>query len=127
MATQFVANTQDIARSVTNALEERAASKDQASTLTVNQVEAVYKCIGKFIDFMFKKKHYDCVIAEIANFGTVLRNNTTDIAEFIPASQLQIETHISKPMLSKIPEPYSRQELIFSKISSVTQLSESLI
>ena len=108
MASQFVANTQDIAKYVTNALDERATSKDQGSTLTVAQVEAVYKCIGKFIDFMFKKKHYDCVIAEIANFGTVLKNNTTDVAEFIPASQLQIETHFSKSMPTKIPEPSSR-------------------
>jgi len=35
---------------------------------------------------MSKKTHYDFVVAEITNFGTVLRNNVTGISEFIPCS-----------------------------------------
>lgn len=47
---------------------------------------------------MFKKTHYEWVIADIFNFGTILRNNTTGQTEFIPSSILQLETHISKSM-----------------------------
>lgn len=38
------------------------------------------------------------MIADIAHFGTVLRNNVTGKSEFVPSSTLQLETQISKPM-----------------------------
>ena len=41
---------------------------------------------------MSKKTHYDYVVAEISNFGTVLRNNVTGVSEFIPSSAIQQET-----------------------------------
>ena len=35
---------------------------------------------------MFKKTNYEWVIADIYGFGTVIRNNTTNITDFIPAN-----------------------------------------
>jgi hypothetical protein len=94
VSTATIVNLQDVARSVTRHISEKSAD----STLTPNQVHSVYKCIGNFISFMFKKQGCTQVIADIAHFGTVLRNNTSGKSEFIPSSTLQLETHISKPM-----------------------------
>ena len=57
---------------------------------------------------MSKKTHYDYVVAEISNFGTVLRNNVTGVSEFIPSSAIQQETHIKAPITTKIQEPSKR-------------------
>lgn len=79
---------------------------------------------------MFKKSQHDWVIADIYSFGTVIRNNATGSnAEFVPSNVLQLETHISKSIPSKIlQEPSSlRQELLLAKIASVTQLPETTV
>ena len=57
---------------------------------------------------MSKKTHYDYVVAEISNFGTVFRNNVTGVSEFIPSSAIQQETHIKAPITTKIQEPSTR-------------------
>jgi len=74
---------------VTRQLAEKASAEGTSSTLTPQQVNSVYKCIGKFIGFMFKKNQVNWVIADIFSFGTVIRNNATGgPSEFIPASLL---------------------------------------
>jgi len=79
---------------------------------------------------MFKKPQVDWVIADIYQFGTVIRNNASNSpSEFIPAPLLQVETHITKQIPSKIlQEPSSlRSELQLSKMSSVTQMPENVV
>ena len=59
---------------------------------------------------MFKKTNYEWVIADIYGFGTVIRNNTTNITDFVPANVMQLETRISKAMPSKLSDSLQRQE-----------------
>lgn len=51
---------------------------------------------------MFKKKHYDTVIADVFCFGTVIRNQQTPSSDFVPAHLLQLETGIAKAMPAKL-------------------------
>lgn len=103
-----------MARSVVKLL-----TKGESSALTPNQVHSVYKCIGKFISYMFKKTtQYEWAIADIFSFGTVLRNN--NVSYFVPATCLSLETHVSKALPHKITESQVRQELLLSKIAQVT-------
>jgi len=109
-----VVQLQDVARAVVKNL-----STSESSPLTPNQVHSVYKCMGKFISFMFKKtQNYEWVLADIQSFGTVLRNN--NVSYFVPSTGLSLETHISKTLPSKITENSCKQELLLSKISMVT-------
>lgn len=81
-------NLAEIARSVTKQLADKALSSNDA-TLTPQQVNSVYKCIGKFISYMFKKTQYEWVVSDIFAFGTVVRSNTAGgPSEFIPAHVL---------------------------------------
>ena len=88
MASPPQANLQEIARSVTKLLAEKASSNNETASLTPQQVSSVYKCIGKFISFMFKKQNSDWVVADIFAFGTVIRNQVTGNTDFIPAHNL---------------------------------------
>jgi hypothetical protein len=74
-----VVSLQDVSRLVI----KNMAAASESSTLTPHQVQSVFKCIGKFISYMFKKSNYDWVIADIATFGTVLRNN--NVSYFVPS------------------------------------------
>jgi hypothetical protein len=51
VSTATIVNLQEVARSVTRHITEKSAD----STITPNQIHSVYKCMGKFISFMFKK------------------------------------------------------------------------
>lgn len=95
-------NLAEVCRSVTKQLADKALSTNEA-TLTPQQVGSVFKCIGKFISYMFKKTQYEWVVSDIFAFGTVLRNNTTGAPiDFIPAHVLQLETQISKSMPARL-------------------------
>lgn len=43
---------------------------------TVNQVKMIFTAIGKFVAFMFRKTHYETVIADIFGLGNFIRNCT---------------------------------------------------
>ena len=70
----------------------------QHESLTPHQIHSVYRCIGNFLNFMFKKQQYDTVMADIFCFGTVIRTQTTGVTEFVPSHVLQLETAILKAM-----------------------------
>ena len=96
-------------------------------SVTPKQVQSVFKCIGNFLNFMFRKTHYEWVVAEVSSFGTFLRNSNTKRSEFIPSHQMQLETGLSRAMPNRLQEPCQRQELLLNKIASITQLSENTV
>jgi len=76
---------------------------------------------------MFKKAHYEWVAADIANFGSVVRNTATTNTQFVPASCLSAEIGQTKASGHPAAKELQRQDLALSKIAQVTQLSESLV
>ena len=49
---------------------------------------SVFKCIGSFIAFMFRKTQYDWVIADIFCLGSAVRNSLQNVSDFIPSHML---------------------------------------
>ena len=91
VSTATIVTLNEVARSVCQALLDK---NTEGGSVTPHTVNSVYKCIGKFTSFMFKKNHYDQVIAEIANFGTIVRSTTGNShSEFYLGSQLASELH----------------------------------
>ena len=120
VSTASIVTLNEVARSVCQALLEK-----NNEGVTPNAVNSVYKCIGKFTSFMFKKTHYDQVIAEIANFGTIVRNTASNShSEFYLGSQLASELHQTAKSF-KQAENSVKQELGLAKISAIAQVSES--
>ena len=77
MSHNYVA-IKEIAREITMILAQKSENKpDNASSVTPQQVQSVFKCIGNFLNFMFRKTHYEWVVAEVFSFGTFLRNSNT--------------------------------------------------
>jgi hypothetical protein len=103
---------------------ERAEEKKETISITPQQVLSIFKCIGNFIGFMFRKVNYDWAVAEIACLGTAIRNNSNGVTDFIPHHTLSSETKISKQMPAKMQEPAQRLELPLNKLALVSQLSE---
>lgn len=90
VSTATIVTLNEVARSVCQALLDQ----NTEGSVTPHAVNSVYKCIGKFTSFMFKKNHYDQVIAEIVNFGTIVRSTTGNShSEFYLGSQLASELH----------------------------------
>jgi len=54
---------------------ERAEEKKEPISITPQQVLSIFKCIGNFIGFMFRKVNYDWAVAEIFCFGSAIRQN----------------------------------------------------
>jgi hypothetical protein len=99
----------EIAREITKILAQKTeTSTEIISTITPKQVQSVYKCMGNFLNFMFRKSHYEWVVAEVFSFGTFLRNSNTNMSEFVPSHQMQLETGISRAMPNKLQEPCQR-------------------
>ena len=49
----------------------------------------MFTAIGKFVTFMFRKTHYETVIADIFGFGNFIRNCTIGkigVTQFYPSS-----------------------------------------
>ena len=85
-----------------------AEERNQTISITPQQVLSIFKCIGNFIGFMFRKSQNDWVIAEIFGLGTAVRNNNNGLSDFVPNYNLASETRINKQMPSKITEPAER-------------------
>ena len=65
----------------------------------------VFTTIGKFINFMFRKTHFETVVADIYGIGSFLRNCTIGKigdTEFIPSNMLQHEIKVFKTFPSKL-------------------------
>ena len=89
----------------------------------------VFTTIGKFVAFMFRKTHFETVIADVFYFGTFMRNCTIGHigeTEFIPSLLLQQETRVPKSQSMDIKEPTQKQELHVARIAQVCQISEEL-
>ena len=125
MATQSpTVNLTEVVRNVSKML---AAAND--SQISPSQVNSVFRCIGKFISFSFSKQA-DIMIADITQFGTVIRNTKLGQAsEFVPSNMLQLETKIFKAIPAKLiaDSSVARQELLLQKLAAVTQLSEAAV
>ena len=71
-------------------------------------VMMVFTAIGKFITFMFRKTHFETVVAEIYGLGNFLRNCTIGKigdTQFIPNTLLQHELKVVKQFPTKLKEP----------------------
>jgi hypothetical protein len=89
----------------------------------------VFTTIGKFVAFMFRKTHFETVIADVFYFGTFMRNCTIGNigeTEFIPSTLLQQETKVFKSQTMDVKEPTQKQELHIARIAQVCQISEEL-
>ena len=74
---QDVANQNEIAAWVASTLakgEDNANFRDEAQT--ASHVLMLFTAIGKFVAFMFRKTHYETVVADIFGFGNFIRNCT---------------------------------------------------
>jgi len=92
-------------------------SEKQSESPTPHQVQSIYKCLGKFISFMFKKAHYEWVAADISSFGSVVRNTSTSNTQFVPASCLIAEIGQTKSSAHPAGKELQRQDLALSKIA----------
>ena len=103
-----IVNQSQIARWVCVKLAEQAEERKETLTVTPQQVLAVFKCIGNFITFMFRKTQYEWVTADIYMLGSALRNSSNNSAEFVPSHSLTQECRIARAMPSKMQEPSQR-------------------
>ena len=51
-----------------------ASQEGQNEIKAASNVMMLYTAIGKFVAFMFRKTHYETVIADIFGFGVFIRN-----------------------------------------------------
>ena len=101
----------DIAHYVAEQLNATQGAAFSDTSKTSNNVMMLFTAIGKFVAFMFRKTHYETVIADIFGMGCFIRNCTIGkIGEthFYPALQLQNELRINKPYPSSLKEPMQR-------------------
>ena len=85
-----------------------------------SHVMMVFTAVGKFINFMFRKTHFETVVADIFGLGYFLRNCTIGKigdTEFIPSNLLQQEIKIIKHFPTKLKEPTQRQELTLDRLA----------
>lgn len=77
----------EIAREITKILAQKGSDSqsENTATITPQQVQSVYKCIGNFLNFMFRKTQYEWVVAEVFTLGTFLRNSKANNTEFVPS------------------------------------------
>ena len=67
-------------------------SSFQDETKTASQIMMLFAGVGKFVSFMFRKTHYETVIADIFGFGNFIRNCTIGkigVTHFYPTIALQ--------------------------------------
>ena len=92
-----------------------------------NSVMMVFTAIGKFAAFMFRKTHYETVIADVYWLGTFIRNCTIGhigATEFYPCFLMQQETRFVKQYPASFKEPAQKQELTLSRLAQVCSISE---
>lgn len=129
--TSKIVNLAGLIRTVTKDLAETTQETTILTTITPSQISSVFKCIGNFVNFAFKKQvkdHYvpgnQGVVADIAQFGTIFRVSGSAASDFVPAPLLQQECARNQGEL-KLSEHFLRHELTLAKMSTVTQLSEA--
>ena len=78
---------QDIAEWVANSLASGGDGSFSDANQTQNHVLMLFTAIGKFAAFMFRKTHYETVIADVFGFGHFIRNCTIGkigVTQFYP-------------------------------------------
>ena len=71
----------------------------------------LFTAIGKFVAFMFRKTHYETVIADIFGLGNFIRNCTIGkigVTQFYPSAIFQQELRIFKKYPQNLKEPTQR-------------------
>lgn len=84
----------DIALHVAECLVQSDDSSFRDETQTASNVMMLFTGIGKFVSFMFRKTHYETVIADIFGFGTFIRNCTIGkigVTHFYPTVVFQMQ------------------------------------
>ena len=82
----------DLASYVAEQLVSSGDSAFNDASKTANHVMMLFTAIGKFVAFMFRKTHYETVIADVFGLGTFMRNcsiGKIGDTEFYPALQIQ--------------------------------------
>lgn len=80
--------------------------KDQAQM--ANHVLMLFTAIGKFVAFMFRKTHFETVIADVFGFGTLIRNcsmGKVGVTSFYPTPLFQQEVRIFNKYPTSLKEP----------------------
>jgi len=127
---QELADQTDLAAWVASKMaqsDDQIAINDEQQTK--NQVLMLFTAIGKFVAFMFRKTHYETVVADVFGLGHFIRNCTIGkigVTEFFPSAVLQQETRIFKKYPTNLKEPTQRQELTLSKLAQVCSLPEDV-
>lgn len=89
----------------------------------------LFTAIGKFVSFMFRKTHYETVIADVYGLGTFMRNCTIGHigqTEFYPCFLLQQETRLTKQYPTSVKEPAQKQELTLTRMAQICSVSEDM-
>ena len=95
---------------------KQLASSDNDPTLNdetqINShVLMLFTAIGKFVAFMFRKTHYETVIADVFGLGNFIRNCTIGkigTTQFFPSSLFSQELRIFKKYPTNLKEPTQR-------------------
>lgn len=109
---QEIANQNEIAAWVAHTLNKNDDSsqfRDEAQT--ASHVLMLCTAIGKFVAFMFRKTHYETVVADVFGFGSFVRNCTIGkmgVTQFYPSSLFAQELRIFKKFPSNLREPTQR-------------------
>ena len=121
MAHNALVTQNDLARWVAQQIESSADQETQGQLLNQsNNVMMIFTTIGKFIAFMFRKTHYETVVADIYGLGTFIRNCTIGQigdTEFYPNFLLQQSTSFVKQYPTQLKEPAQKQELTLSRMA----------
>lgn len=89
----------------------------------------LFTAIGKFVAFMFRKTHYETVIADVFGLGNFIRNCTIGkigTTQFYPSSLFSQELRVFKKYPTNLKEPTQRQEMTLSRLAQVCSLSEEV-
>ena len=89
----------------------------------------LFTAIGRFVAFMFRKTHYETVIADVFGLGTFIRNCTIGkigVTQFYPSGTLGAQVGIHKNLPTNLKEPTQRQELLLNKLAQICSFDESL-
>lgn len=66
---------------------------------SAGNVMMLFTAIGKFVAFMFRKTHFETVIADVYGFGNFIRNCTIGkigVTQFYPSATFAVELKIYK-------------------------------
>ena len=126
---QTLATQSEIAYHVASVLVKGDDNGFRDEAQTASHVLMIFSAVGKFVGFMFRKTHYETVIADIFGFGTFIRNCTIGkigVTQFYPSISFQNTLGIVKQYPTQLKEPTQRQEMTLSRLASICSLSDEV-